>query len=74
MTTVPAFRRTDRQNHRNLSSVGIHQDRDCSEGWRGNWLLANGLLMSVDKAPVANKPKAMTVTPIVRFMGVLLSW
>jgi hypothetical protein len=48
---------------------------DCSEGRAEEIrLLANGLLTNVDKkAPVASKPKAITVTPRVRFMDMLLS-
>jgi hypothetical protein len=53
-----------------FTRTGVCSERRLEE----NWLLANGLLMKVDrKAPVARRPKAMTVTPIALLIGMLLS-
>jgi hypothetical protein len=53
-----------------FTRTGVCSERKLEE----SWLLANGLLISVDrKAPVASKPKAMTVTPIALLIGMLLS-
>jgi hypothetical protein len=53
-----------------FTRIGLWTDGMLAE----SWLPADGLLVNVArKAPVARRPKAVTVTPIALFIGMLLS-